>query len=367
MLNGSIDPNVDYVAQLSDKNAEKWPTIATANANAVEVQQILCDKLSQFTSGDVDFVVFGSLARREWTNGSDVDWTMLVDAPANADHRNTAREIERTLGEVEFHGTKLKPPGAEGTFGNMAFSHEIVHRIGGQADTNFNTTQRILLLLEATALRESGDTLGPFERIVRQVLNRYLVSDSNFHSHNDLKSRIPRFLLNDIVRYWRTLCVDFAYKDWEQDGRKWALRNIKLRTSRKLLFVSGLLTVFSCFQNDSLQRNDAESSDYMLKLQKHLLKFVHSTPLNIFVWTMQQLKLDEQCQEFVNNYEKFLSLMNDETTRKHLGKLSEDNVYDDEKFKSCQEISHSLQKTLKEICFTIDSPLKEFTFEYGLF
>jgi hypothetical protein len=25
----------------------------------------------------------------------------------------------------------------------------------------------------------------------------------------------PRFLLNDIVRYWRTICVDFAGKEWE--------------------------------------------------------------------------------------------------------------------------------------------------------
>ena len=42
----------------------------------------------------------------------------------------------------------------------MAFSHEIVHHIGGQADTNRNTTQRILLLLEATALREPRDDWG---------------------------------------------------------------------------------------------------------------------------------------------------------------------------------------------------------------
>jgi len=366
MPDGSIDPKVDYIAQLSDESGVKWPTIAIANADAVEVQRLLCDKLSQFSSDDVDFVVFGSLARREWTSGSDVDWTMLVDGQANADHRKTAREINRTLGEVKFHGTKLKPPGTEATFGNMAFSHEIVHRIGGQADTNSNTTQRILFLMEATALREPGDEFGPFERIVRQILNRYLVSDSNFHSQNDIESRIPRFLLNDIVRYWRTLCVDFAYKDWEQGGKKWALRNIKLRTSRKLLFVSGLLTVFSCFQNESLQRHDDENS-YMLKLQEHLMNFVHSTPLNIFIWTMQQLELDKQCQEFVNDYEKFLLLMDDKAIRNHLSELSEENVYDDEKFIDCQKISHSLQKTLTEICFRIKSPLSEFTFGYGLF
>lgn len=368
MPNGSIDPELDYVAQLSDGSGKKWPTIAAAQFDAAEVLKLLHEKLREFTSGDVDLVVFGSLARREWTSGSDVDWTMLIDGQANADHRIVARDVETVLCGLEYEGTKLKPPGAEGVFGNMAFSHEIVHHIGGQADSNRNTTQRILLLLEATALRDPGDEAdGPFERMVRQILNRYLKSDSNFHSQADNESRIPRFLMNDIVRYWRTMCVDFAYKDWEQAGRKWAIRNIKLRTSRKLLFVAGLLTVFSCFQNESLRRNGDDGDDYRLRLQRHLLNFVHSTPLNILVWTLRQLGLDEPCEEFMNDYEKSLSLMNDEATREHLGKLSEEDVYSDETFLKCREVSHRLQATLKKVCFEIDSPLREFTCEYGVF
>lgn len=30
---------------------------------------------------DASFVVSGSLAREEWTYGSDVDWTLLIDGP----------------------------------------------------------------------------------------------------------------------------------------------------------------------------------------------------------------------------------------------------------------------------------------------
>jgi hypothetical protein len=33
----------------------------------------------------------------------------------------------------------------------------------------------------------------------------------------------------------------------------------------------------------------------------------------------------------------------------------------------CREISHGMQGVLREICFGIDSPLKEFTLEYGVF
>ena len=296
-------------------------------------------------------------------------YSMLhLDGQADSQHRVSAREVELTLEGMEYKGTSLKGPGAEGIFGNMTFSHEIVHHIGGQADTNRNTTQRILLLLEAAPLRASSDDRGgPFERIVRQILNRYLVSDSNFHSQTDHQSRIPRFLLNDIVRYWRTLCVDFAYKDWEQAGKKWAIRNIKLRTSRKLLFVAGLLTVFSCFKNESLQRDGADSGNYLLKLQEHLLNFVHSTPLNILVWTLANIGLEDACSDFLDCYEQFLAQINDKATRDHLADLSEESVYDDKSFLNCRDISHKLQATLKKVCFEIDSPLREFTYEYGVF
>lgn len=367
MPNGSIDPKVDYVTRLAEDTESPWPTLARAQGDAGEILSVLRDKLREFTSDDVDIVVFGSLARAEWTSGSDVDWTMLIDGQANADHRPISRKIEQTLAGIECKGTKLKEPGAEGIFGNMAFSHEIVHHIGGQADSNRNTTQRILLLLEATALRDPGDEAdGPFERIVRQILFRYLFSDSNFHSQADEQSRIPRFLLNDIVRYWRTICVDFAYKDWEQAGKKWALRNIKLRTSRKLLFVAGLMTVFSCFQNDNL-RCGTTDGDYLLKLQGHLANFVRATPLNIVVWTLQNMGLDEACIELLNQYEQFLAQIDNRDIRKQLASLGQQQVYDDKTFLECREISHGLQAVLKRICFDEPSPLRDFTCEYGVF
>ena len=368
MPNGSIDANIDYVETFSKEANLAWPTMAVAKNDAIAVQELLYQTLRQFTSDDVDVVVFGSLARREWTSGSDVDWTMLVDGQADTQHRVAAREIDKTLSELKYKGIPLKEPGTEGIFGNMAFSHEIVHHIGGQSDTNRNTTQRVLLLLEATSLRDSNDELGgPYARIVRQILNRYLLSDSNFHSRTDHQSRIPRFLMNDIVRYWRTMCVDFAYKDWEQAGKKWAIRNIKLRTSRKLLFMAGFLTVFSCYKNESLQRDGGNPDDYLLRLQKHLLGFVRSTPLNILVWTLRELRLDDSCKSFLDDYEQFLSKINDPAVRDHLGNLAENSVYEDKIFLECRDISHRLQLTLRKVCFEMESPLREFTCEYGVF
>src|SRR5580692_10630832 len=72
---------------------------------------------------------------------------------------------------LKDHEAEFRPPGQTGTFGNMAFSHDIIHQIGGQNDTNKNTTQRILLLLESCAIGKRTDA---YERVILGVINRYL-------------------------------------------------------------------------------------------------------------------------------------------------------------------------------------------------
>lgn len=158
-------------------------------------------------------MVFGSLARGEWTSGSDLDWTYLVDGQANSDHLRIAQEIARVL---KTHEDRFRSPGQTGTFGNLAFSHDIVHQIGGQADTNRNTTQRVLLLLESSAI---GREVQAYERVITAVINRYLEEDNHLLTQNGTRYRVPRFFLNDIVRFWRTMAVDFASKQRDRAVR----------------------------------------------------------------------------------------------------------------------------------------------------
>jgi hypothetical protein len=98
------------------------------------------------------------------------------------------------------------------------------------------------------------------EKTMRSILKRYLVDYHNFESTSPLHKRgVARFLLNDVVRYWRTVAVDYQAKRWdelsppagafqEDDGLgleppKWGLRYIKLRSSRKLAFVGTLVSL----------------------------------------------------------------------------------------------------------------------------
>lgn len=121
--------------EYSRTSGQTWPAIAQARAESRAVHQTLKQSLSQFEDGDVNVVLFGSIARQEWTSGSDVDWTLLVDGIANASHYKTAQLIQGTLSGLEHNGRQLAKPGKSGVFGTLTFSHDLVHHLGGQWTT----------------------------------------------------------------------------------------------------------------------------------------------------------------------------------------------------------------------------------------
>jgi len=49
---------------------------------------------------DTSVVVFGSLARDEYTSGSDADWTLLIDGAADSNHRRVAQKIESSIEDI---------------------------------------------------------------------------------------------------------------------------------------------------------------------------------------------------------------------------------------------------------------------------
>jgi predicted nucleotidyltransferase len=333
-----------------------------ASKTREELDELLSAGIGKYTSEDTSLVVFGSVARGEWTSGSDLDWTYLIDGQANSDHLLIAQKIQKLLKD---HNEKFRPPGQTGTFGNMAFSHDIIHQIGGQNDTNRNTTQRILLLLESAPIGRSNQA---HERIIRGVVSRYLEEDTHLLTADSRQYRIPRFLLNDIVRFWRTMAVDFASKQRDRAGEGWGLRNAKLRMSRKLIFVSGLLVCFGCNLDMSLQKKiSTREGDVKLNLVNHIREQVRLTPLEILADAVERYRISNTvAQELFSAYAEFLRVLDDKKSREALENLRASDSRTDPTFRHVTDISKAFEHALDHIFFE-NSQLAPLTRKYGVF
>jgi predicted nucleotidyltransferase len=306
-----------FLAQLQSRLNCRWAAIAKARADSEQMQAELQRLFTEQKSPDTSVVVFGSVARGEVTQSSDLDWILLIDGQSVPEHKDQQRRVERTLAD-----NKYIEPGKSGVFGTMVGSHELVHNIGGEDDLNSNTTRRVLLLLESLAV---GDREA-YDRFRLQILRRYIEDDRGLlYGSGDV--RIPRFLLNDITRYWRTVTVDFVYKQRADNDKKWALRNAKLRMSRKLVFAAGLLHCFFCHLDedaaaarDSLSPSTRDSS----LLIEYLRQQLALDPLEILAKACVRLSIgDETARRIFDSYDTFLSILDDRSKRDELAEATQ--------------------------------------------
>lgn len=367
-----LGPAGSPLAVLERILTQDWMNIRNAwertNATLLGITQIIEGK----PGPDTSVVVHGSLARQECTIGSDLDWTLLVDGVADASVQQTFLAIKGALSqETDFKKLGLKEPGKEGTFGSLAFSQPMMHYIGGEEDSNSNTTRRVLLLLEALPI--GGDS-KPFQRVRQGILRRYLDEDRGLlqtSADGENIRWVPLFLLNDFARYWRTMAVDFAYKQFTRGNKGYGIRSIKLGTSRKLLFASGLLACFWC---DPEIAGIGNLEPQKQALIDHLDKFLALTPLErlALFFTVQIDRsssgfLRETAKALFSAYDDFLGLLNDEDKRKRLENLMPEAAPNDEVFQYARSLRRTFRVAIQNMFLHSDSPLQQHSIEKGVF
>ena len=282
---------------------------------------------------DAAVVLMGSWGRAEVTSGSDDDFMLLVHGHARSEVRPSIEDVASILDRA---------PGGQGIFGSPVFSDQLIGKIGLEEDSNSNLSRRMLFLLESVHATNEG----VYEEARHELLVRYLDQ-----SVKDL--RPPRFLLNDVIRYWRTICVDFAGKEHEGPD-KWGLRNAKLRTYRKVLFAGGLLPVLGCV-------------DYERERMPAFLAAQFSMP-----------PTDRIAEAFLNHgaidagaralgaYDAVLGLFDDPVWRSELGRTTREQARTSEAFREVSRLGDALQQGLLALLFETET-LPELVREYGIF
>lgn len=285
---------------------------------------------------DSSVVLFGSWGRQELTNHSDDDWAVLVNGAEQKGVCPAPKQIEELIGVDE------RKPGAQEIFGCAIFCQKLVERIGLDEDDNKNLTRRLLLLLESVAVLNEPAQRNCWLR----VLEGYL--DDSVKDY-----RPPRFLLNDMIRYWRTVCVDFVGKERAGTGEKWALRNLKLRLSRKALFAGGLLPVLLCHRY--------AAGD----IHPFLVEVLQKPSIDRVAWAFLELGAIDAGVRAIAAYDRFIGMLGDTDVRSELERLSRAEAVSSPLFNEGKKIGADFQQGLLALLF--ETSLEPLVREYGIF
>lgn len=293
-----------------------------------------------------EVVLLGSIAREEGSPQSDCDYYVLQHgAPPN-----TTRELIIAMEKI-ITDLGHRKPGTERVFGEIVVAANLYESIGLGLDSNANMTRRILLLSESKPLTK-GET---YEDVFNNILSRYCADYTPPSRPPNSDARVPRYLLNDLVRYWRTMAVDFGTKRW-RDGNS-NLRLAKLRITRKILFAGPLATIL--LTDQKIKTND--------HLQSYLQESLAPPPLAQIARHVESMDDDskEAMGILLQNYDKFIGILSGKERDVLEGKKGSPESRKDLK-KQCRAIGDKIQSCLEQI-FYKDPLFKKSFQKYAVF
>jgi hypothetical protein len=119
---------------------------------------------------------------------------------------------------------------------------QLVRKLGDPEDDASNTfTARLLLLLESKALLGDSVHLEAIDQVIAAYWGDFTDHKTEF---------VPGFLANDILRLWRTFCVNYearTSREPEEKKAKRKLKNYKLKHSRLLTCYSAIAYLLATF------------------------------------------------------------------------------------------------------------------------
>jgi hypothetical protein len=280
------------VGELAERRAQTAERLATLTAHLKDAEALAAGKACVYATG--------SFGRREASSHSDLD--LFIVGKSRSDKRKGSLlsrldeicikadliEVTRKLNIKEFSG--------EGRYLVHYSVEEFRSSLGTPEDDVKNTlTARLLLLLESRPLLEKA----VYEEVIAEVLEAYW---RDYADHR--KDFIPAFLTNDILRLWRTFCVNYEARSLRVPESKKAegkLENFKLKHSRLLTCYSAILYLLGVYR----RQQTVTPVDAVAMTQL--------TPTERLEWLLGQSHLAESHENVINllsQYERFLRTTN---------------------------------------------------------
>lgn len=261
----------------------------------------------------------GSYGRGEASQFSDLD-LFILGRPAVKGPR-LLNSLDEICLKAELITTarkfKFEEFSKDGKFLVQYTEYQLIKSIGQPEDDSSNAfTARLLLLLESQSL--IGDDV--YNEAISEVVAAYW---RDYPDHKD--NFKPTFLTNDILRMWRTFCVNYEAKTDREPIEKNAegkLKNYKLKHSRLLTCFSAILYLLAVYrEHNTVSPDDA----------KHMVSL---SPTKRLDWLIAQKYLNSSRSvvgDLLEKYEDFLI-----STNKNEKELVSKFMHKDEKIKLIQ-------------------------------
>ena len=284
-------------------------------------------------------LAIGSIGRLEALEASDMDFSVLYNAErATADTANDAmKEMRERLIAAGFEDISAK------TFKDPMKVGELLKNVGGNDDSNLSLTYRALIPTEAAWLFNKAEVTDLVEKIVKV-----------YQSGLATRGRFLTSLSNDLHRYYRTLCVDYRYKI-EEDNKGWAIRNMKLRHSRKLWHLSNL-----CLQCAAADITDIDEHDGFLSA--HL----GEPPLLKLITSLSATKGLDSCRTVWTLYDTFLGLIRQDSFRRALDELCYEDREESPEFNEIQSNAKEFDMATRRVVEHLLARHSDYLIRYGI-
>lgn len=266
--------------------------VKNVKMNSLEKLDELTNKMLQsFSLEDEKFqnicvYACGSLGRLEMTQNSDLDlfFVSMTDGNDVPMQKNLNKylffsELYRVTSEMGF-----PEPSKQGEYWTFSSKDDLLDIGSRKEDFNNSFTTRLLLILESKPLYNAK----AYNQLVNETVMKYFV---DYEEHQE--EFYPLFLMNDILRYWYTLTLNYEYRrDDRDDINKKNWKRLKLKYAR-------LITCFSMLA--CLYRKNI-TPDYVIECVK-------KTPIErLNTLGEENEKIKVIVDDIIKEYEWFLSL-----------------------------------------------------------